>query len=197
MRACAEHLIGPGTLSIGELTAGCPQRLGEHGTASRNVIQGDRDGMLHEPGHAPGGGVRTCRQADPGPALARPDGYLYRRDKLHDLIALQVGPVRHTICHPTGDRKPGTGGSATQCPELDLPVGGTGSRPAPVLHVHPTSFCYIGDADPRHQAGRRDLPGPGRRRGTAPAKSPTMSPEPCSEADTAWSSPSGSPTAGG
>jgi len=39
-------------LSIGELTVGCPQRLSEHGTASRNVIQGDRDGMLHEPGHA-------------------------------------------------------------------------------------------------------------------------------------------------
>ena len=26
----------------------------------------------------------------------------YRRDKLDDLIALQVGPVRHTISHPAG-----------------------------------------------------------------------------------------------
>jgi Type III restriction enzyme, res subunit len=77
----------------------------------------------------------------------------YRRDKLDDLIALQVGPVRHTISTPTGGRKSGTDGFATQSPELDLPVGGTSSRPAPVLAVHPTSFCYTGDADPSAPGG--------------------------------------------
>jgi superfamily II DNA or RNA helicase len=77
----------------------------------------------------------------------------YRRDKLDDLIALQVGPVRHTICHPMGGRKSATDGFATQSPELDLPVGGTSSRPAPVLDVHATSFCYTGDADPSAPGG--------------------------------------------
>jgi superfamily II DNA or RNA helicase len=48
----------------------------------------------------------------------------YRRDKLDDLIALQLGPVRHTITLPRD-----TAGQDT------LP--GTG-RPAPVLYVHPT-----------------------------------------------------------
>jgi superfamily II DNA or RNA helicase len=77
----------------------------------------------------------------------------YRRDKLDDLIALQVGPVRHTISYPTGGRKLATDGSAIQLPELDLPADGAGSRPAPVLRVHPTSFCYTGDADPSAPGG--------------------------------------------
>jgi len=38
------------------------------------------------------GRVRARRQADPGPALARPRPY--RRDKLDDLITLQVGPTQ-------------------------------------------------------------------------------------------------------
>jgi superfamily II DNA or RNA helicase len=37
----------------------------------------------------------------------------YRRDKLDDLIALQVGLVRHTICHPTCGRNSATDGFAT------------------------------------------------------------------------------------
>jgi superfamily II DNA or RNA helicase len=63
----------------------------------------------------------------------------YRRDKLDDLIALQVGPVRHTIALSRDaagqDTLPGTG------------------RPAPVLHVHPTSYRYDGDADPSRPGG--------------------------------------------
>jgi hypothetical protein len=58
----------------------------------------------------------------------------YRRDKLDDLIAMQVGPVRHTIALPGG-----TAGQDT------LP--GTG-RPDPMLYVHPTACRYDGDADP-------------------------------------------------
>jgi superfamily II DNA or RNA helicase len=63
----------------------------------------------------------------------------YRRDKLDDLIALQVGPVRHTITLPRApadqDALPGTG------------------RPAPVLYVHPTGYQYDGDADPSRPGG--------------------------------------------
>ncbi len=63
----------------------------------------------------------------------------YRRDKLDDLIALQVGPVRHTITLPRDtpgqDALPGTG------------------RPAPVLYVHPTAYRYDGDADPSRPGG--------------------------------------------
>jgi superfamily II DNA or RNA helicase len=63
----------------------------------------------------------------------------YRRDKLDDLIALQVGPVRHTITLPRGiagqDMLPGTG------------------RPAPVLYIHPTAYRYDGDADPSRPGG--------------------------------------------
>jgi superfamily II DNA or RNA helicase len=63
----------------------------------------------------------------------------YRRDKLDDLIALQVGPVRHTITLPRS-----TGGQDT------LP--GTG-RPVPMLYVHPTGYRYDGDADPSSPGG--------------------------------------------
>ena len=63
----------------------------------------------------------------------------YRRDKLDDLIAMQVGPVRHTIALPRGlagqDTLPGTG------------------RPATVLYVHPTAYRYDGDADPSRPGG--------------------------------------------
>jgi len=63
----------------------------------------------------------------------------YRRDKLDDLIAMQVGPVRHTITLPRDaagqDTLPGTG------------------RPTPVLYVHPTAYRYDGDADPSRPGG--------------------------------------------
>jgi superfamily II DNA or RNA helicase len=65
----------------------------------------------------------------------------YRRDKLDDLIAMQVGPVRHTI----------TIGRDLAGP-LALPLPGTG-RPAPVLYLHPTRYCYGGDADPSAPGG--------------------------------------------
>jgi hypothetical protein len=67
----------------------------------------------------------------------------YRRDKLDDLIALQAGPVRHTI---TGPREP-AGGSGM------IPGSAPGGRPTPVLHVHPTSYVYPGDANPSTPGG--------------------------------------------
>ena len=75
----------------------------------------------------------------------------YRRDKLDDLIALQVGPVRHTIDHHKAGRRP-TRHATDPAPELDF--GGTaGHRPRPVLRIHPTGFVYDGDADPSAPGG--------------------------------------------
>jgi len=69
----------------------------------------------------------------------------YRRDKLDDLIALQLGPVRHTITHTA--QSP----SADDAPQLALEQAGL--RPAPVLHVHDTVYHYVGDADPTKPGG--------------------------------------------
>jgi len=61
----------------------------------------------------------------------------YRRDKLDDLIGLQLGPVRHTVTTPEG----GTlDGSAAGVPER-------------VLLVHGTNYRYMGDADPSAPGG--------------------------------------------
>jgi len=67
----------------------------------------------------------------------------YRHDKLDDLITLHVGPVRHTITLP---REP-AGGIPV------LPGSAPGGRPAPVLHVHPTTYRYTGDASPSAPGG--------------------------------------------
>ena len=65
----------------------------------------------------------------------------YRRDKLDDLITMQVGPVQHTITLSRETANPDA---------LTLP--GTG-RPIPVLYVHPTAYRYDGDADPSRPGG--------------------------------------------
>ena len=67
----------------------------------------------------------------------------YRRDKLDDLITMQVGPIRHTI---TGTRQHANGTPM-------LPGTATGGRPAPVLRIHPTRYCYTGDASPSAPGG--------------------------------------------
>ena len=63
----------------------------------------------------------------------------YRRDKLDGLIAMQVGPVRHTIALSRDtvgqDTLPGTG------------------RLTRVLYVHPTAYRYDGDADASRPGG--------------------------------------------
>ena len=73
----------------------------------------------------------------------------YRRDKLDDLIALQLGPVRHTMT--TRTRAPA--GTRDGSVQLDLPDDAQGSPPMPVLHVHKTSYNYAGDADPSAPGG--------------------------------------------
>jgi superfamily II DNA or RNA helicase len=67
----------------------------------------------------------------------------YRRDKLDDLIGMQVGPVRHTITTPR---------QAADGPGM-LPGSAPGGRPTPVLHLHPTAYRYTGDASPTTPGG--------------------------------------------
>jgi superfamily II DNA or RNA helicase len=67
----------------------------------------------------------------------------YRRDKLDDLITMHVGPARHTITSP---RHPANGTPA-------LPGTAPGGHPAPVLRLHPTRYCYTGDASPSTPGG--------------------------------------------
>ena len=61
----------------------------------------------------------------------------YRRDQLDDLIALQIGPIRHTVASAT----------RATLTSVDAPV------PDPVLLVHPTSYTYDGDASPQSPGG--------------------------------------------
>jgi superfamily II DNA or RNA helicase len=61
----------------------------------------------------------------------------YRRDQLDDLMALQLGPVRHTLTAP----EPGTLAAAE--------VGAPDRR----LTVHATDYVYAGDADPSAPGG--------------------------------------------
>src|SRR3954451_7337700 len=63
----------------------------------------------------------------------------YRRDQLDDLIALQLGPVRHTLVPPP------TGTLGNRSPDAQAPE--------PILHVHPTDYRYTGDADPSAPGG--------------------------------------------
>jgi len=42
----------------------------------------------------------------------------YRRDKLDDLIALQVGPTRHTITHSVSSGQDGTASHGPEQPDL-------------------------------------------------------------------------------
>jgi hypothetical protein len=67
----------------------------------------------------------------------------YRRDKLDDLIGMQVGPVRHTITLPR---------QATGTMQM-LPGIAPGGRPTPVLHVHATAYRYTGHASPSAPGG--------------------------------------------
>lgn len=65
----------------------------------------------------------------------------YRRDQLDDLIALQLGPTRHTIGAPKQH-------------EADLLTHhARGVAPRPILLVRNTKYRYAGDADPSAPGG--------------------------------------------
>jgi superfamily II DNA or RNA helicase len=74
----------------------------------------------------------------------------YRRDKLDDLIAWQVGQIRHTI-NPAHESSPEASRAELALPGIIGP--GTVARPRPVLQVHATAYCYDGDADPQAPGG--------------------------------------------
>lgn len=69
----------------------------------------------------------------------------YRRDKLDDLIALQLGRNRYTIT-----RDPAL--KAAEDP-TQLALEQTAGAPTPVLHVHNTGFCCASDVDPSAPGG--------------------------------------------
>jgi len=73
----------------------------------------------------------------------------YRRDKLDDLITLQLGPIRHTITRSPSDMAAADG----QSPQLELEQPGPAPRPLPVLHVRDTGFRYTGEANPSAPGG--------------------------------------------
>ncbi|WP_405135596.1 TOTE conflict system archaeo-eukaryotic primase domain-containing protein [Nocardia sp. NBC_01388] len=66
----------------------------------------------------------------------------YRRDQLDDLIYHQLGSRTHTIEAPTAGH---------------LPTNGDTPSPHRVLHVHPTRFEYVGDADPSQPGGIAEI----------------------------------------
>jgi superfamily II DNA or RNA helicase len=76
----------------------------------------------------------------------------YRRDNLDDLIAMQVGPLRHTITRDK-DRGQNASSRATQPLPLEDDTWAPIHMLDLVLQVHPTGFCYMGDADPSAPGG--------------------------------------------
>jgi len=121
--------------------------------------------VVDECHHIPAAAFGARRQADPGPPLARTHRHpLYRRDKLDDLIALQLGrsgtpsptpPAPARTAHPNSNSRHDA------------------HRPMPVLHMHEhNAYRYAGHADPAKPGGMaaiyRDLvaddrpPHPGR-----------------------------------
>lgn len=56
---------------------------------------------------------------------------------------MRIGPVRHTIATPR---------QAADSLHM-LPGSAPGGRPTPVLHLHPTSYRYTGDASPSMPGG--------------------------------------------
>jgi superfamily II DNA or RNA helicase len=79
----------------------------------------------------------------------------YRRDKLDDLISLQMGPVRHVISSAPGGRRGVGPGAIREHDRLDveMPAGVAGGWPKPVLRVHSTAFCYTGVLSPSAPGG--------------------------------------------
>lgn len=87
--------------------------------------------VVDECHHVPAAAFEAAVRAIPARRWLGLTATPYRRDRLDDLIAFQLGPVRHTLEHA----EHGTlEDSATD-------------RPVPVLAVHRTTFMYDGPAD--------------------------------------------------
>jgi len=79
----------------------------------------------------------------------------YRRDKLDDLIGLQLGSFRHIFTHGPRTAASSYEHSGHVEDRLDVVVPSTepAVRPQPVLEVHQTGFRYQGDVDPSAPGG--------------------------------------------
>ena len=105
----------------------------------------------------------------------------YRRDQLDDLIALQLGPVRHTMSrHRTGT--------------LLSPDRRTRSRRNRSCTSTPPSSATPATRPVRARRHRRRLPRPRRRRGPQPTDRRRRRSPPCNAGGTAWCSPNGPTT---
>jgi hypothetical protein len=111
----------------------------------------------------------------------------YRRDKLDDLIALQVGPTRHTITH-SADRGHNSKELAalTEQPHLDIELHEPAQRPAPYCTCTQLSSPTPAKPTPPPPAGSQ--PSTKTLPPTMPGsfRSHVMSPKPSPGAGTAW-----------
>lgn len=87
--------------------------------------------VLDECHHVPAAAFEAAVRQIPARSWLGLTATPYRRDRLDDLIAFQLGPVRHSMPPP----EDGT------LESLDA------ARPAPVLHVHPTVFRFDATVD--------------------------------------------------
>ena len=95
----------------------------------------------------------------------------YRRDQLDDLIALQLGPTRHTISQALA------GTLSIRTPE--------NAAPKPMLHLHTTGFRYTGNLDPSAPAASPPSTATSPPTPPEPTRSSKTSPLPCNTAVTA------------
>ena len=89
------------------------ERLGEYGLV-----------VVDECHHVPAAAFEAAVRVIPARYWLGLTATPYRRDRLDDLIAFQLGPVRHTLRHA----------------DPDTLEGANTDRPRPVLVVHPTQF---------------------------------------------------------
>lgn len=105
--------------------------------------------VVDECHHVPAAAFEDAVKQIPARRWLGPTATPYRRDKLDDLIALQLGPVRHTMTRHVHGAPASRDGSV----QLGLSEDAQGSSPTPVLRVHQTSYNYTGDADPSAPGG--------------------------------------------
>lgn len=131
-----------------------PGKVG-HGGHGRSPLPAGRPAR-RGPSCPPRGGRAAKRargRADPGPALARPDGHARpaRQARRPDRPASRPSPPHHL---PLREPQPG---ARRSCGRVTPARAGRNRcrlpAAAPVLRVHPTRFCYEGDAEPSAPGG--------------------------------------------